>query len=231
MERHFHEQLQELKDTLIEMATLVEKSIAMAIQALVERKDDLADEVMSMDDEINSMELRVDEMCLKLLALQQPMAVDLRFIAAAMKINNDLERMGDHSVNIAERAKMLNSKKVLKPVKNIQKIEDVVQAMVRSSIQAFVEGDVDLAKRVCVRDDEVDDFDDMFFRELLTYMMDDTKNISRAIDVMLVSKNLERIADLTTNIAEEVIFIYDARTIKHHADERSIEHPDVRSRS
>ena len=229
MERHFHEQLQDLKEMLIRMATAVETSISKSIDALVGCNDALADEVIRMDDEINELEIRIDEQCLKLLALQQPMAVDLRFVTSAMKINNDLERMGDHSVNIAQRAQMLNAMRPLKVAKNVTKIAPIVQKMVRDSIQAFVDEDADMAQRICIRDDEVDEFDELFFRELLTLMINNKKTISRSIDLMLVSKNLERIADLSTNIAEEVIFIYKARMIKHHLWYKDLE--DIRSRS
>jgi phosphate transport system protein len=229
MERHFHEQLTELKEKMIHMAEMVETSIARANEALVNRNDQYADEVIAMDDDINDMEILIDEICLKLLATQQPMAVDLRFVTSAMKINNDLERMGDHSVNIAQYTKHLNSQDALKPLVNLPRMATIVMSMVKDSLQSFVTGQEKQAKGVCERDDEVDQMDDIIFRELLTYMMDDTKTISRAIDLMLISKNLERIADLSTNIAEEVIFIYKARTIKHNLNGRDLE--DIRSRS
>lgn len=229
MERHFHEEIQQLKETLSKMASSVETSIAKAIDSLVERDNNLADEVIAMDDHINILEILIDEQCLKLLALQQPMAVDLRFITSAMKINNDLERMGDHAVNIAERAKILNEQELLKPLIDIPRMAMVAQTMVKDSLDSFINGNVEKARAVCIRDDEVDNLDDQLFRELLTYMAEDNKTISRALSLILVSKNLERIADLSTNIAEEVIFIYKARTIKHHIEARAVE--DVRSRS
>jgi len=229
MERHFHEQLQKLNDTLLTMAVAVESSIAKAIDALVDRDNKLADEVIAADDKINQLEILIDEQCLKLLATQQPMAVDLRFITSAMKINNDLERMGDHAVNIAELAKILNEQEQLKPLIDIPRMAQISQEMVKDSLESFINGNVEKARAVCIRDDEVDQLDDQLFRELITYMMNDTKTISRAIDLLLISKNLERIADLSTNIAEEVIFIYKAKTIKHHADTKGFD--DIRSRS
>ena len=229
MERHFHEQLQEVKASLINMAHSVEESISLSIKALKDKNNDLVNEVITMDDDINRLEIKIDDLCLKLLALQQPMAVDLRFITSAMKINNDLERMGDHSVNIAELAKSVNQKDLLKPFLNLQRMAEIAQAMVRDSMQSFVDGSVDKARAVCLRDDEVDRLDEQVSRILITHMMEDPKTISLAIDLMLVSKNIERIADLSTNIAEEVIFIYKAKSIKHHQDDDAIE--DIRSRS
>jgi len=229
MERHFHEQLQQLKETLLIMASAVETSIAKAIDALVERDSKLANEVIQMDGKINDLEVSIDEQCLKLLATQQPMAVDLRFITSAMKINNDLERMGDHSVNIAELAIILNELGSLKPLIDIPRMARLAQSMVKDSLDSFIDGQVEKARDVCIRDDEVDQLDDQLFRELLTYMMNDSQTIARALDLILISKNLERIADLSTNIAEEVIFIYRAKMIKHHKATLDLE--DIRPRS
>jgi len=229
MERHFHEQLQELKATLTEMASMVEEAISKAVDSLIERNKALAQEVIAGDEAINNLEIAVDEQCLKLLALHQPMAGDLRFITSAIKINNDLERMGDHAVNIAERALLLSEQEQLKPLIDIPRMAVLAQEMVRESIESFVVGDVQKARDICVRDDEVDNLDDQVFRELLTYMVEDPRTISRALHLIIISKNLERIADLSTNIAEEVIFIYQAHTIKHHIEEKG--GGDVRSRS
>jgi phosphate transport system protein len=229
MERHFHEQLETLKQQLIDMAMAVEEAIASAIEALIKRDDHIADQVMNRDEHINRMEIDIDEICLKLLALQQPMAIDLRFVTSAMKLNNDLERIGDHAVNIAQLAKALNYNDPLKPFINIPRMAEIAQRMVKQSIDCFINADMTLAKKVCKQDDEVDLFDDQLFRELITYMFSDPKNIPRALNYVLISKNLERIADLSTNIAEEVIFIYHAKNIKHHAGKAEIE--DIRSRS
>ena len=229
MERHFHEELQKLKETLLIMASAVETSISKAIDALVERNSPLAEEVIQMDKKINNLEVSIDEQCLKLLATQQPMAIDLRFITSAMKINNDLERMGDHSVNIAELVKILNEQELLKPLIDIPRMANLAQMMVKDSLDSFINGNVEQAQSVCIRDDEVDKLDDQLFRELLTYMMNDTQTIARALDLVLISKNLERIADLSTNIAEEVIFIYRAKMVKHH--KATLELEDIRPRS
>ncbi|MGQ9560231.1 MAG: phosphate signaling complex protein PhoU [Candidatus Oleimicrobiaceae bacterium] len=229
MERHFHEQLQELRATLTQMASMVEEAIRKAVDALIERDKGLAQEVIVGDDTINDMEIAIDEQCLKLLALQQPMASDLRFVTSAIKINNDLERMGDHAVNIAERALLLCEEEQLKPLIDIPRMARLAQEMVRDSIGSFVLGDVHKARAICVRDDEVDNLDDQVFRELLTYMVAEPRTIARALHLIIISKNLERIADLSTNIAEEVIFIYEAHTIKHHIEEKRGD--DVRPRS
>lgn len=229
MERHFDEQLQQLKESLSQMAAAVEASIAKAIDALVERNSQLADDVIRMDEEINNFEIHIDDQSLKLLATQQPVATDLRFITSAMKINNDLERIGDHSVNIAERAKILNEQEQLKPLIDLPRMAVIAQSMVKDSLDSFIRGDEASARAVCKRDDEVDNLDGQLFRELVTYMIEDSGTISRALNLILISKNLERIADLATNIAEEVIFIYKAKTIKHHLDKKDID--DIRSRS
>jgi len=220
MERHFHEQLQKLRESLLQMAAEVESSIAKAIDGLVERNSTLADEVIHSDDVINNFEILNEEKCLKLLATQQPMAMDLRFITSAIKINNDLERMGDHAVNIAERVKILNEEEQLKPLIDIPRMAEIAQMMLKGSLDCFIKGDVEQAQMICLRDDEVDQLDDQIFRELLTYMLSDPKTIARALHLIIISKNLERIADLATNISEEVIFIYKAQNIKHHLGDR-----------
>lgn len=229
MERHFHEQLQELKTSLLEMAGKVEESIAKSIESFIDRNDQMADVVIAMDHEINDYEILIEEKALKLLALQQPMAIDLRFIMSAIKINNDLERMGDHSVNIARYAKILNNQPSPRIQNDLPRMAAITMAMVRESINSFVIGDEKAAGEICIRDDEVDAFDDRLSRNLLATMHQDKEVITGALHFMLISKNLERIADLSTNIAEEVIFIYKARTIKHHLDSRDLD--DIRSRS
>ena len=220
MQRHFHEELNELKQLLTQMASLVEISISNAILSLKQRDNAIADDVINKDDKINNLEIKIDEESLRLLALQQPMAVDLRFITSAMKINNDLERMGDHAVNIAECAKKLNEQEQLKPLIDIPRMAEIAQGMLRDSLESFLNGNVKTARAVCIRDDEIDQLDEQIFRELASFMAEDPRTISRALNLILVSKNLERIADLSTNISEEVIFIYNARTIKHHIEER-----------
>ena len=219
-ETHFQKELEKLKGNLLRMATLVEKVISEAVQSLMKRDSELAQKTIASDDAINDLELAIEEMCLKLLALRQPMAMDLRFITAAMKIVTDLERMGDQAVNIAERAISLNQEPQLKPYIDLPRMAEIVQSMVKDVLDAFVRQDSSLARSVCERDDLVDGLNDQVFRELLTYMISDSKTITRAVHLMIVSRCLERIADHATNIAEDVIFMVDARVIKHHADEK-----------
>jgi phosphate transport system protein len=215
---HFQRELETLKENLLKMATLVEEAIQNAIESLVKRDDELAKKTFQGEDQINALEITIDDMCLKLLALRQPMAVDLRFITSAMKIVTDLERMGDQAVNIAERAVSLNQAPQLKPYIDIPRMAEIAQSMVKDVLDSFVKGDSKLARSVCERDDVVDGLNDQVFRELLTYMISDPKTITRAVHVMIVSRCLERIADHATNIAEDVIFVVDARVIKHRAD-------------
>lgn len=220
MERHFDEELNRLNTELLKLASLVEESIARSIKSLVDRDPNLAQEVIDSDEAINMLEIDIDELCLKLLALYQPAAVDLRFITSAMKINSDLERMGDLAVNIAERSLDLVKQPLLKPLIDIPRMAELAQKMVRDVLNAFVNKDAELAREVCRRDDEVDSLNDQVFRELLTYMMQDQKNITRAVDLMLVGRYLERIADHSTNIGEDVVYFVKGKTIKHHIEEK-----------
>ena len=216
-ETQFQKELGELKENLLKMAVLVEETIRDAVQSLVKRDSELANQVFQREKEINEMELVIDEMCLRLLALRQPMAVDLRFITSAMKIITDLERMGDQAVNIAERALSLNQEPQLKPYIDLPRMAEIAQSMVKDVLDAFVNGDSRLARSVCERDDIVDGLNDQVFRELLTFMISDPQTITRAVHLMIVGRCLERIADHATNIAEDLIFMLDARVIKHHA--------------
>ncbi len=218
MDTHFQKELEELKESLLKMASLVEEALRNAIQSLVERDSSLAQKTFDVEDRINKMENAIDEMCLRLLALRQPVATDLRFITSAMKINTDLERMGDQAVNIGERAISLNQEPQLKPYIDIPRMTKITQSMVKDVLDAFVNKDPKLARSVCERDDLVDGLNDQVFRELLTYMMSDPKTTTRAVHLMIVCRCLERIADHATNIAEDVIFMVDALVIKHHAD-------------
>jgi len=221
MDTHFQKELVQLKENLLKMATLVEETIRSAISALMNRDSEIITRTMEKEDKINAMENAIDEMCLKLLALRQPLAADLRFITSAMKIVTDLERMGDQAINIAERAASLNLEPQLKPYIDIPRMAEIVQTMVKDVLDAFVNRNSKLARSVCERDDLVDGLNDQVHRELLTYMMSDPKTIPRAVHLMIVSRCLERIADHATNIAEDVIFMVDALVIKHHADEKA----------
>src|SRR5208337_3597249 len=181
METHFQKELQELKKDLLKMAALVEEAINTAVQSLVKRDSDLAQKTLEGEDRINRMETNIEDRCLKLLALQQPMAVNLRFITSAMKIITDLERMGDQAVNIAERAISLNQEPQLKRYIDIPKIAEITQSMVKDVLAGFVNGDSKLARSVCERDDIVDGLNDQVFREILTFMMSDPQTITRAV--------------------------------------------------
>jgi len=217
-ETHFQKELQELKGNLLKMAALVEESTNNAVLSIVKRDSELTQKTFEFEDRINKMEISIDDMCLKLLALRQPVAADLRFITSAMKITTDLERMGDQAVNIAERATSLSQEPQLKAYIDIPRMAELAQSMVKDVLDAFVNGDSSLARSVCERDDLVDGLNNQVVRELLTYMMSDPKTIPRAVHLMIVFRCLERIADHATNIAEDVIFMVDALVIKHHAD-------------
>ncbi len=218
MKTHFQKELEELKENLLKMAALVEEAIHHAVQSLVKRESEWAQKTLNGEERINILEITIEDMCLKLLALRQPLAADLRFITSAMKIITDLERMGDQAVNIAERAILLNHEPQLKPYIDIPRMAEIAESMVKDVLDAFVNRDSKLARSVCERDDLVDGLNDQVFRELLTYMISDPKTITRAVHVMIVCRCLERIGDHATNIAEDVIFMVDALIIKHHAD-------------
>ena len=222
-ETHFQKELAELKENLLKMAAIVEEAIRNSVQSLVKKDSDLARKVFEVEDRINKMEIAIDEMCLKLLALRQPMAADLRFITSAMRIITDLERMGDQAVNISERAISINQEPQIKPYIDIPRMAEIAQSMVKDVLDAFVNRDPKLARSVCARDDVVDGLNDQVVRELLTYMVSDPKTITRSVHLMIVARYLERIADHATNIAEDVIFMVDALVIKHHADEKKEE--------
>jgi phosphate transport system protein len=221
MERHhFEEGLQALKQRLLTMGALVEERVHRAVVALIERRPDLADQIVAGDQEVNDLQIEIDDRCLKLLALQQPMAVDLRLITSAMKINADLERIGDQAVNIAENAAKILAAPPLRPLIDIPRMAEIAEAMTRDALDSFVRKDPALARRVLERDDEVDRLKDQVFRVLLTYMMADPGTIERALSLILVSRNLERIADHATNIAEDVIFLVEAKDVRHHHEEK-----------
>jgi len=221
MERQFDDELKTLKEKLLQMASLAEESISLAVASLKERKEELAQRVFEGEQKINILDIEIDELALKLLALRQPMAVDLRFITSAMRISVELERIGDLSVNIAERTLELLKQPPLKPLIDIPRMAEIAEKMVKDSIDAFINKDDKLAKNICKRDDTVDDLNDQIFRELLTYMMQDPKTIMRAVDLILVGRHLERIADHSTNISEDVIYLVRGKTIKHHCESES----------
>lgn len=198
------------------MADLAQQMIGLSIKTLVDRNEAYAREVFTIEQEVNHLEIEIEDEVLRLLAIRQPAAGDLRLLTAILKINNDLERVADQAVNIAETSQYLLKEPLLKPLIDIPHMATLAQKMIKNSLDAFVNHDADLAKEVCQDDDEVDRINDQIFRELLTYMMEDPKAITRAVDLILVSRNLERIADHATNISEDVIFIEQGKNIKHH---------------
>jgi len=222
MERHFETEMQALKNRLLSMGAMVEERVHQAVLALMERNAQAAETIIAGDAEVNELQIEVDDRCLKLLALQQPMASDLRLITAAMKINADLERIGDQAVNIAENSLKLMAAAPLKPIIDLPRMAEISEGMTRDSLDAFVRKDPALARSVLARDDEVDQLKDHIFRVLLTYMMADPGTIERALSLILVSRNLERIADHATNIAEDVIFVVEAKDVRHHHEERML---------
>jgi phosphate transport system protein len=224
-ERPFDEELKVLKEKLLEMASRAEEQIATAVRGLKDREEDLACQVLEREEAINLLDIEIDGMGLRLLALRQPLATDLRFITSAMKISSDLERIGDLAVNIAERTLDLLKKPQLKPLLDIPRMAQMAQDMVRDALNAFVDYDDRLARDVCERDDLVDQLNNQVFRELLTYMMQDRRTIARAVDLILVGRHLERIADHATNIAEDVIYMVRGKTIKHHFESRASDCP------
>jgi phosphate transport system protein len=217
---HFEEELQALKNRLLNMGALVEERVHDAIHALIERRPDTAQRIIASDQDVNELQIEIDERCLRLLALQQPMASDLRLITAAMKINADLERIGDQAVNIGEQAVRILAHPPLKPLIDLPRMAEIAEKMTRESLDAFVRKDATLARAILARDDEVDGLKDQVFRVLLTYMMADPGTIERALGLILVSRHLERIADHATNIAEDVIFVVEAKDVRHHHEER-----------
>jgi phosphate transport system protein len=215
MQRHFDEELKTLKEKILRMGAMVEEQVANAIKALVERDSDLARRVIENDHRVNALDVEVDEDCLRLIALHQPMAGDLRFLTTAMKISTELERMSDLAENISERAIELNEEPQLKPYIDIPRMAEHAQRMVKESLDAFVNRNSDLARKVCRDDDFIDGLNHQIFRELLSFMIEDPKTTTRAIRISFVSKNLERIADHSTNIAELVVYLVEGKIIRH----------------
>ncbi len=213
--RQYEEDLRALRSGLIKMGGLVESQIADAIESLIERDTERARATIARDAEVNRMDVENDEAAIRLLALHQPAAGDLRFITTALKITTDLERIGDNAVNICERVVELNQVPQLKPYIDIPRMTAITQSMVKDSVDAFMRDDPVLAEAVIERDDEVDGLNYQIYRELLSYMVEDPSTIERATRILFVSKNLERVADHATNIAEMVVYMVKGRTIRH----------------
>ena len=214
-DKRYEEELKRLREEILYMGGLVEDQIQKAVKTLVDRDSDLAQVIIERDHEVNRLDVEIDDICIKLLALHQPAGRDLRFITTGLKITTDLERIGDMAVNICERALELNQEPQLKPYIDIPRMARVSQRMIRESLDAFVREDTDLALKVCKDDDEVDQLNAQIFRETLTFMLENAQTISRATKIASVSKYLERIADHATNIAEMVIFMVKGKSIRH----------------
>ncbi len=214
-DRQYEEQLRALRRELLEMGRAVEKRIGEAVRALIERDGDLARQVIEADREIDQMEIRIDDHCVQILARRQPVASDLRTVTTGLKLVTDLERIGDLAVHIAERAVELIDEPPLKPYVDLPNMAETAQAMVREALEAFVTADADRAEKILAQDDVVDAYYWQIFRELLTYMMEDPRNISRAMRLQSIAKQLERVGDHATNVAEMVVFMVRGKDIRH----------------
>lgn len=219
MQRHFHHDLEALHDRLSEMAGRAETALTKSMEALKTRNTNLAEEVLAEDMAIDRIELQVEGQCLSFLGLQQPVARDLRFLVAAIRVSNYLERVGDHAVNIAQSAERLIAYRMITPEPELVEMARLARGMLADALSAFVRGDAPLGRQVCQRDDQVDALNDSMFRILITHMAEDPHTIGAAMELFLVSRNLERVADLATNVAEDVVFLVEGKTIKHHAED------------
>jgi len=220
MHRHFEEKIDDLKNNLIRMGSFAEQAIADSIRALLELKAELADRVISQDRQINMFEMVIDRSVVDLLALQQPVAKDLRFILAASKINNDLERIGDHAVNIAESARLCAELTPFKASTDIPQMAQIAKAMLRDSIDGFIHNNTDLCRAVLKSDDLIDELNKKTSADLVLLMKQKPEMVDYSLELVRVSRNLERVADLATNIAEEVIFAAEATVVKHRGSDK-----------
>jgi phosphate transport system protein len=220
MERHFERDLNELKERVLWMGSLAERAVHQAIHAVLEGHASLAEKVLQEEPAINELQVEIDDRVVQLLALQQLMAADLRFVLAVSRINNDLERIGDQAVNIAQSAIRILRHPRVKPYVDLPRMSELAEGMVRDSLNALVRGNVEIARSVLVRDDQVDGLRDQIFRELLSYMMGDSAVVFQAFELILVAKNMERVADHATNIAEDVIYIVAGHDVRHSGVER-----------
>ncbi|HUK82807.1 MAG TPA: phosphate signaling complex protein PhoU [Verrucomicrobiae bacterium] len=218
MELHFDQELSQLKDALLRMSAMAEQSVAQSLKALVQRDGALARQVDTDDTSLDRLQMEIDERSVQLIALRQPKARDLRFIVMTMKIAAELERIGDQAVNIAHRAEELNKEPLLKSWVNIPRMAEITRGMIHDTLDAFVYEKPDAARAIIGRDDEVDALNQQLHRELTSYIIEDPHTITRALNLMSVAHNLERIGDHATNIAEEVVYLYEARDIRHQRD-------------
>ena len=218
MDRHFQHELESLKTMLIKMGSVVEENLSHALQALLDQNEELAKLVLENEERINALELEIDNAIIDLLALQQPVASDLRFIIAAQKINNDLERIGDHAVNIAQSDISLIKIKPIESLLELPKMAVTTKLMLRNALDSFILMDSKMAQKVLVSDDQIDELNRNMTTEVINLLKADKRTIECGLELIRVSRNLERVADITTNIAEEVIFHTEARIVKHHAE-------------
>ncbi len=219
--RHFEQELEQLKAKLLEMSALVESAVYRSVQGVVEKNEELAQQVLKNEGRINQLEIEIDDMAISLLALQAPLAADLRLVTAAIKINNDLERMGDLSVSIAQSALALIKEPLIRPLIDIPHIAGLAQGMVRKALDAFVNRDAELARSVLASDDAVDNMRTASYHELVSFMEKNPREIPQSLYLLSVIRNLERIADHATNIAEDVLFLVKGIDVRHHNEERS----------
>lgn len=218
--RHFHDQLAQLKQRLLDMSDLATSLLDLSVDALLSRDANMAEAVISGDKELDLMELELEDQAINLLATQQPMARDLRFIISSIKVTNDLERVGDHAVNIAQGAiRLAGMTTIITPDPEIAEMARRARQMLRDSLTAFVRADGVLGREVCRADDEVDAMHNSVFRILVTHMMEDARAITPSLELLLVSRNLERVADLATNIGEDAVFLAEGKQIKHHSED------------
>ncbi len=218
MTRHFEQDLDKLKSNIIKMGSAAEQAIEKSIEAMIAHDKHLAEKIIRDDKEINNMEIVIDKIIIEILALQQPVASDLRFILAASKINNDLERIGDHAVNLAQSAlKLLDMTIPLPSFEEIKNMANITKKMLSNALDSFVHGDAKIGEEVLQMDDTADNLNKKIGQEMLVIMKSNPKTIDQALELIRVSRNLERVADLATNIAEEVVFIAKAKVVKHHA--------------
>ena len=218
--RHFHEQLGVLKRKLLDMSGHAEKLVDLSIDALINRDRKIAERVIAGDKVINTLEVEIEQLAVSLLALQQPMARDLRFIVGTIKVSSDLERVGDHAVNIAESAiHLIDEGGAITPSPELEDMTRRARAMLRHALDAFTRADGALGREVCKADDAVDALQKSVFRILLTHMMEDARTITRSLELLLVTRNLERVADLATNIGEDAVYLAEGKQIKHHFED------------
>ena len=212
---HYERELRDVKESLLYLGALVEKAIELAIKALLDRDTEIARKVICDDSEIDQRDVEIEEKCIRILALRQPTARDLRYITTAIKINGHLERIGDMAANIAEKAIILSEEPPMKPYIDIPRMAEIARAMIKESLDALVNEDTDLAQKVRVEDETIDNLNEQVFRELLTFMLEDPKNIHRSLIIMQISKSLERIADHAEGIADMVVYMVTGKIVRH----------------